>query len=670
MYVIEWGITWGRTRVRQEDLRHRVTDTMYGHAMTLRARVGHRMRIAQFVATAIASSCFAFDAVAITKGVFADVDGSGVTNSVDIQIVLNGALSIPIAFDADIDGSGSVNSIDVQLVINAVLGIIPPDHIVTVSSDTLGGPTPLTVQFTGTATDPEGESLLFSWDFGDGNSSTAQSPQHTYPQGTPPGAYRPTLRVSDTEGRVVRATTNITITVGSADVAEFVQANLEAEVDISTPGDTLEGARLRIPQGASTTDKVFTIGDGSEAPSVPFGTTPLAELGPDGSIFNTPVVVEIPVPMRVTNPGSRVLAFDEVRGEWTDDGITDVEYIGGPNRIMRFKTTHFTFFSTADTWSIEPLPTLGGTQNFAFSVNESAQVVGFSYLFVSANNRFAFLGDTVSGSLGLGSLDKHSFAFGINDAANVQVVGYTQPDGNSINFRAFLWDATNGMQDLGNLGGTSAQARAINDSGEVVGFSTNGSGEFKAFIWDSTNGIQDIGTLGGTQASARGINNLGEVVGTSEDVGVGEQFAFIWDSVNGMSTLETFPSLSYSLAEDINESSVACGEAESILGPSRATIWSGGFATDLGTLGGDSSIAYGINDNNEVVGSSDTAGGDTHAFGWDNVLANPVMTDLNDLLSPGSGWVLNVAREINNAGDIVGWGTLNGNSTAFILQKN
>jgi len=52
---------------------------------------------------------------------FTDIDRSGTVDSVDIQLVINAALGIPISYNADVDSSGVVDAVDVQLVILAVL---------------------------------------------------------------------------------------------------------------------------------------------------------------------------------------------------------------------------------------------------------------------------------------------------------------------------------------------------------------------------------------------------------------------------------------------------------------------------------------------------------------------------------------------------------------------
>jgi probable HAF family extracellular repeat protein len=87
--------------------------------------------------------------------------------------------------------------------------------------------------------------------------------------------------------------------------------------------------------------------------------------------------------------------------------------------------------------------------------------------------------------------------------------------------------------------------------------------------------------------------------------------------------------------------------------------------TDLGTLGGDDSYAYRINGTGQIVGKSQIAGdSDTHAF----VVSNGKMIDLNSLIDPSLGWDLQDATGINNAGQITGDGTIDGQTHAFLLN--
>jgi len=68
---------------------------------------------------------------------------------------------------------------------------------------------------------------------------------------------------------------------------------------------------------------------------------------------------------------------------------------------------------------------------------------------------------------------------------------------------------------------------------------------------------------------------------------------------------------------------------------------------DLGTLGGGSSVALGINDKGQVVGSADTPQGQRHAYLWEN----GQMIDLGTLGYPPPAQ--SEAWDINNQGVVV-----------------
>ncbi|WP_041994624.1 carbohydrate-binding protein [Streptomyces sp. AcH 505] len=85
------------------------------------------------------------------------------------------------------------------------------------------GPTPLAVNFSSAgSSDPEGKALTYAWNFGDGATSTAANPSHTY---TTTGTFRPTLTVKDPEG--LTGSASLVVTAG----------NTAPTVTLTTPND-------------------------------------------------------------------------------------------------------------------------------------------------------------------------------------------------------------------------------------------------------------------------------------------------------------------------------------------------------------------------------------------------------------------------------------------------
>ena len=225
---------------------------------------------------------------------------------------------------------------------------------------------------------------------------------------------------------------------------------------------------------------------------------------------------------------------------------------------------------------------------------------------------------------------------------NTEVAGATFFNGSLYYCHAFLWNETNGMEDLGTLGGDTSYAKAINDSCKIVGHSTMEAGlqvPHFAFLWSRESGMYNLGTLPGLtyNSSARDINNNGKVVGYSQSRTDGR--AFIWDSETGMQSLGSILGRSDAIA--INDSDIVVGNC-SHEGIETAFIWSGndGMCELSGLLSSqyaDYNIlkTYDINNNNQIVALAELDGVEYH------VLLTPVPEPISLLmLTMGSFAVL------------------------------
>jgi probable HAF family extracellular repeat protein len=167
-------------------------------------------------------------------------------------------------------------------------------------------------------------------------------------------------------------------------------------------------------------------------------------------------------------------------------------------------------------------------------------------------------------------------------------------------------------------GDTVGTASAINDEGQVVGGSGScGPPAFSAIaharLWQASS-IINLGpharALGGLYNNLpTAINDSGQVVGWSDLPGDATTHAFLWQDGN-MTDLGTLPGDTSSFAYGINDSGQVVGQSCDQDGNCRAFLWQRGSMTDLNSLealdAANASLvlvnAEGINDRGEIVG--------------------------------------------------------------------
>lgn len=186
------------------------------------------------------------------------------------------------------------------------------------------------------------------------------------------------------------------------------------------------------------------------------------------------------------------------------------------------------------------------------------------------------------------------------------------------------------LTHLGGLGGDSTRATAINDRGQVVGWSQTSSDVPHAFLWEG-GVMKDLGT-GGVHSTANAINDAGQVAG-SAGCADGPECPAIWENGKLAHHLPVSGS-----AMAINDRGVAI-----VRWPRGAFLWQNGDTTSL-----RSDRAFfelrGIDSEGTVVGSALQPSQTSQAV----VVRNGTATQI------AHGGAGSVARAINDAGVVVG----------------
>jgi len=251
--------------------------------------------------------------------------------------------------------------------------------------------------------------------------------------------------------------------------------------------------------------------------------------------------------------------------------------------------------------------TLGGAYSYGRGINDLGETVGESQ--TSDFTRGFVVIDGVMTELGvlLEMLGSYSQASAINNSG--QIAGFSTAHMNGYAHAFVTIDGV--MTDLGTLGGNSSYAYGINEFGEVTGWSKLPDGSNRAFA--TVGGVMtDLGTLAGdTDSGAKAINDLGQVVGQS----------YIWIPHPYIGSVK--------------------------YGTAFLTV--DAVMTDLGALpGAETSEAHAVNNQGQVVGTSENT-----AFYYDDEVG---MVELASLVIDMGDWTeLQFARDINEQGVVIGY---------------
>lgn len=252
----------------------------------------------------------------------------------------------------------------------------------------------------------------------------------------------------------------------------------------------------------------------------------------------------------------------------------------------------------------------------------------------------------------------------INDTGHI--VGHIVPQpGTGTRMRSFVLHGEH-LDIVKDDEGSDSFAIAVNNQGHTL-VRHNGWESFIA----TQQGLYPLDPTGTYRLQANSINDTDSVVGVGyvHDQKPRSGGAFRWSNgtVSFIPKLEIGPiEKRISAAYDINNAGQIVGMSGNIKGTRHAFLSNEGEVYDLGTVGSWWSYALAINNHGASVGYTSQP----HQlldFAQALLWQHRTLVNLNDYTS-GSGWDLKVALDINDKGQIVGVGELDGVLRIFLMN--
>lgn len=236
--------------------------------------------------------------------------------------------------------------------------------------------------------------------------------------------------------------------------------------------------------------------------------------------------------------------------------------------------------------------------------------------------------------------------------------------------QAVRYDADGTLHMLGTLGGASSFGKEMNAAGAIVGDALTAAGDTHAFHWTAGAGMIDL-VPSAVTSHAGDVNDLGWVTGFTGPGGVlTTDRAFRWTPTGGFVDLGIPGGFKNSHGFGINLAGQVCGSAQNAAGTVGAWVryTDGAGWQYLLTNAGKANTAWKLNDFAQVVGETHQDSGSLHraAIYTDGI----GIQDLNALIDPAQGWLLRAAYDINERGQIVGWGEHDGSWHGYRLDPN